>query len=343
MRLHYKRRDCRLPTIKLPYTTPRIFSLLEAKGGTRLSGSFHKHFHVQVSARNPRPRQPVEGAICCSHSATTIRLRRICGPGEIRFTGCALSPLPTFRTAPGSIWSWPVMATGCSTILSIIAIPSSGCPSIRVPAQLVDSRLSRMERRRSPGVWRSRAARRLRIFDRASPIPSRRQSASGETTASNTGRPGVSAQPTPIPFPHPAPAPVVKRSRRRVVLLALFLALAAGGCWYALDQREISVQVVSPQYADIASTVSSMGTVIPVHDFPARAQFSGMVEKIYVHVGQKVHAGQMLVEPFISFPFHPTILFPRAVTCCTLRTSASSKCAPISTSRTSAAFASESR
>lgn len=106
----------------------------------------------------------------------------------------------------------------------------------------------------------------------------------------------MSAQPTPILFPPRAAAPAVKPSRRRVVLLALVLALAAGGGWYALEQREIAVQVVSPQYGDIASTVSSMGTVIPVHDFPARAQFSGMVEKIYVHVGEKVHAGQMLVE-----------------------------------------------
>lgn len=106
----------------------------------------------------------------------------------------------------------------------------------------------------------------------------------------------MSAQPRPIPFKAPAPAPPVKRSHRRAVLLVLGVALAAAGCWYALSQREIPVDVVSPQYEDISSTVSSMGTVIPVHDFPARAQFSGLVEKIYVHVGQKVHAGQMLVE-----------------------------------------------
>src|SRR6185437_4533341 len=33
-----------------------------------------------------------------------------------------------------------------------------------------------------------------------------------------------------------------------------------------------------------------------VHDFPARASFTGLVEAIYVHVGEKVHAGQMLVR-----------------------------------------------
>lgn len=106
----------------------------------------------------------------------------------------------------------------------------------------------------------------------------------------------MSAQPRPIPFKAPTPAPPEKRSHRPVVLLALGAVLAAAGGWYALSQREVPVDVVSPQYGDISSTLSSMGTVIPVHDFPARAQFSGLVKKIYVHVGQKVHAGQLLVE-----------------------------------------------
>jgi HlyD family secretion protein len=56
------------------------------------------------------------------------------------------------------------------------------------------------------------------------------------------------------------------------------------------------VHVVHVAYEDVANTVSTTGTVVPVHDFPARANFTGEVEAIYVHLGDKVRAGQMLLR-----------------------------------------------
>jgi HlyD family secretion protein len=51
---------------------------------------------------------------------------------------------------------------------------------------------------------------------------------------------------------------------------------------------------VSPSYRDIVLTVSAVGTVVPTNDFPARASFSGLVDGIFVHLGQQVRPGQLL-------------------------------------------------
>lgn len=78
------------------------------------------------------------------------------------------------------------------------------------------------------------------------------------------------------------------------VLLLLVLVLVAA--IYAGTRTKADVRVTNPTYQDIESTVASTGTVVPVQDFPARANFTGLVEKIYVKLGQKVHAGQMLIQ-----------------------------------------------
>ena len=100
--------------------------------------------------------------------------------------------------------------------------------------------------------------------------------------------------------PRPSPVPIRSRkaSRRRIYLLsaAIFLLIAGAGGWiYSRQENTIPVRVVSPSYQDVDATVSATGTVTPGHEFQARANFSGIVEKIYVHVGQKVRAGQMLL------------------------------------------------
>ncbi|HEV2136479.1 MAG TPA: efflux RND transporter periplasmic adaptor subunit [Terracidiphilus sp.] len=105
----------------------------------------------------------------------------------------------------------------------------------------------------------------------------------------------MSAQPQ--PRPSPVPLRTRKPSRWRFYALsALAVLLVAGGAgWIYMRQESIvPVRVFSPTYQDIDSTVSSTGLVTPAQEFQARANFSGIVEKIYVHVGQKVRAGQML-------------------------------------------------
>ena len=70
----------------------------------------------------------------------------------------------------------------------------------------------------------------------------------------------------------------------------LFIVLS-----HSLEREKVEVRVASPDYQDIESTVSTNGTVTPMNDFSARANFSGIVERIDVHLGEKVHVGQMLV------------------------------------------------
>jgi HlyD family secretion protein len=114
----------------------------------------------------------------------------------------------------------------------------------------------------------------------------------------------MSAHPQPRLFPdQPQPRLVPEPARNRkpkrwISLLSAILvlgALGAGGWIYSWHENMITVRVVSPLYEDIDATVSSTGMVIPVHDFQARANFAGIVDKIYVHVGEKVRAGQMLL------------------------------------------------
>lgn len=93
-------------------------------------------------------------------------------------------------------------------------------------------------------------------------------------------------------------APPVKRRTFRpwhAVALAVILAAVLAGV-YAATRSKTEVRVFHPSYQDIESTLSTTGTVIPLDDFPARANFSGQVEAIYVHLGEKVHAGQMLLR-----------------------------------------------
>jgi HlyD family secretion protein len=80
-----------------------------------------------------------------------------------------------------------------------------------------------------------------------------------------------------------------------VVLLSGLLVLVLAGV-YSGTRSGTEVRVVHPAYQDVETTVSTTGTVVPVNDFPARANFTGLVEAIYVHVGQKVLAGQMLIR-----------------------------------------------
>ena len=66
------------------------------------------------------------------------------------------------------------------------------------------------------------------------------------------------------------------------------------------------VRTVSPVYEDISSVVSTNGKVFPITDFQARAATPGIVGEIYVHVGQRVSPGQLLIkikDPFANSRF----------------------------------------
>jgi HlyD family secretion protein len=97
--------------------------------------------------------------------------------------------------------------------------------------------------------------------------------------------------------PHVVAPEPQKPSHRRFYGIALLCVALGAGVWaWSIHERTIPIQTVEPVYQDIETSLASTGVVVPVHDFQARANFSGIVEKIYVHVGQNVRAGQMLVQ-----------------------------------------------
>jgi HlyD family secretion protein len=78
-----------------------------------------------------------------------------------------------------------------------------------------------------------------------------------------------------------------------IVLLIAVLALV-GVKTFSHDLVEVRVAGVNHQ--NLVSSVSTNGKVEPVEYYQAHAAAPGVVEKIYVDVGQKVKAGQLLVK-----------------------------------------------
>jgi HlyD family secretion protein len=86
-------------------------------------------------------------------------------------------------------------------------------------------------------------------------------------------------------------------------LVAIAILLVAGlAASFAVHKEEVvDVHAVNPEYRDLTASLSTNGRVTPIGGFQARSAISAQVEKIYVHVGEKVRAGQMLVrlrDPF---------------------------------------------
>jgi HlyD family secretion protein len=97
-------------------------------------------------------------------------------------------------------------------------------------------------------------------------------------------------------------------SRGRWTILLSAIAVVIAGSSIALftgahKEALADVHVVKPSYEDIAKTISTGGKITPVDDFQARASFPGIVEKIYVEVGDSIQPGQILIkmkDPFAS-------------------------------------------
>lgn len=90
-------------------------------------------------------------------------------------------------------------------------------------------------------------------------------------------------------------APVRLKVRKWHIVLLLTIAVIIAATAYFNRRKLIEVQVTSPVFQDLETTVATGGTVVPLHDFPARANFGGMVSEINVHLGEKVHEGQLLL------------------------------------------------
>ncbi len=86
--------------------------------------------------------------------------------------------------------------------------------------------------------------------------------------------------------------PKVRKWQLFLLLTAIVIVAAAA---YSSRQKLIEVQVASPPYLDLESTIATGGTVVPLDEFPARANFAGIITRIHVHLGQKVRAGDLLL------------------------------------------------
>ncbi|HEY6413726.1 MAG TPA: efflux RND transporter periplasmic adaptor subunit [Edaphobacter sp.] len=78
------------------------------------------------------------------------------------------------------------------------------------------------------------------------------------------------------------------------ILLAVVILIVVGVRSFTRDRVEIRVAVATHQ--NLLSTVSTNGRVEPVEIFQAHSAAPGVVAKLYVEVGQKVKAGDLLVR-----------------------------------------------
>jgi HlyD family secretion protein len=93
--------------------------------------------------------------------------------------------------------------------------------------------------------------------------------------------------------------PTLQTSRPRPitilgVLLLLAILVLLSVKLFSHDVVEIRVAAVTRQ--NLISSVSTNGKVEPIDEFPAHSAAAGVVEKLYVDLGQKVKAGDLLVR-----------------------------------------------
>ena len=87
-------------------------------------------------------------------------------------------------------------------------------------------------------------------------------------------------------------------SRAKTITVIVAVIFVAGIVAYVVrsSQEVVNVHTARVSYQDLASTESTTGTVEPMESFLAHATAPGMVEKIYVKVGQQVAAGTLLLR-----------------------------------------------
>ena len=77
---------------------------------------------------------------------------------------------------------------------------------------------------------------------------------------------------------------------------ALIVLLAAVYAVRSLTRERVSVRAAQVSNQDLIKSSSTNGKVEPLDDYQAHAQVAGQVQQIYVDVGDKVKAGQLLLK-----------------------------------------------
>lgn len=91
--------------------------------------------------------------------------------------------------------------------------------------------------------------------------------------------------------------PETNRSTKLILwvsgILALILLVVA---IRYLTREKVAIRVGRAEYGDIVKTSSTNGKVVPIDDFQAHSQAPGVVQQIYVNLGDKVRPGQLLMR-----------------------------------------------
>jgi HlyD family secretion protein len=91
--------------------------------------------------------------------------------------------------------------------------------------------------------------------------------------------------------------PETRRSTPLLISLVVLVLIAAAVIGIRFLTRErVEVRVAHASYQDLLSTVSTNGKVEPIDEFQAHSPAPGVVKQIYVSVGDRVQAGQLLVK-----------------------------------------------
>ena len=93
--------------------------------------------------------------------------------------------------------------------------------------------------------------------------------------------------------------PAKERSRLNpLVLWTLIVVVVVGFIFLirTLTRERVTIRTAVATYQDLDSSTSTNGKVEPIHEYQAHAAFPGVVQKLYVNVGDKVSTGQLLVR-----------------------------------------------
>ena len=81
--------------------------------------------------------------------------------------------------------------------------------------------------------------------------------------------------------------------------LWIVVALLAAGLFYSVrmvTRTRLPIRVATVQRGDIVSTFSTNGIVEPISNFEAHAPYAGSVKSVFVHEGDRVPEGKLLIE-----------------------------------------------
>ena len=93
----------------------------------------------------------------------------------------------------------------------------------------------------------------------------------------------------------PSPQDASQKKRNFWVMVALLLLAAAILLHYS-TRDAIQVRMGTAEMGELVTTLPTNGVVQPIHNFAAFSPLPGTVKAVYVHEGEKVTKGQLLIS-----------------------------------------------